>query len=273
MATWNKKRPAATPAAPTAEHAKPPAVTPEPAGEAQASVTTAEDRALKMQHQLADAKRLRDVLLRELHQGLDKEEQLASVDAEIAELTRKLNWYAEARAKAAADGTAEAKAARWKQTRDGLQVALDDARALGKRAEKVIATMAALGDELADIEQVKARISLRVSDAIRQQPSGPGIERRVSLAYDKLRQVLSEITLAEHLLKAMHTAGIGTRGIVLPAQFYQLTPFIGTASEWGKEPTEKVVTKAADALKKLCNETLLKLPGLPVPEPKADKAA
>jgi len=273
MARWNGRK--ATQTAPAPVQEKKPANAPAPveaAVETPVSVATApvaearntpESRLLKLTDQLTDAQSLKATLLRELNHGLDKEEQLTTVESEIADLTKRIGWLKEAQKLEQQNSTKEAIATRWKQTRDGLQIALDEARQVGKRAEAVIATMAGIGAELAEIEQTKARVLLRCSDAISQMPAGAGVERRVQAAHDKLRQSLAEITLAENLLRVMHEAGIGTRGIVLSRDHFSLTPFRGTSSEWGTSQPAEVIEKAADQLKRLMNETLMRLPGKP----------
>ena len=220
------------------------------------------DRAAKYTAQLADARVLREQMLRELSRGADRDDQLMTLDAEIADLERRLAWIAEARKLEAKQNSKEGKAARFEQTKATLQSALDQARTLGARAEKIIAAIAALGSELKEIEQAKAGINYHfaaaITDAVNAKPS-PRTERRLAADYENLRATLHAITLPDHLCRAIVTSGIGRVGVALPPDLFNVPVLTGTLENIGKAPTAEVIEDAVKRLKALGNAQLMTL--------------
>ena len=224
-----------------------------------APVTPINDRAVKYAATLADARSVREQLLRELAMGADRDDALRAIESEIEDLEKRLARLAEGRALEAQRNSKEGKVARFEQTKGDLQSALNDARTLGVRAEKVIATIAALGVELREIEQAKAGIAYKfstaITDAVNAKPS-PRTERRLAADYEKLRGTLHAITLPDHLCRAMVTSGIGRVGVTLPHELFSVPVLTGTLENIGKRPATEVIEDSVQRLKALGNAQL-----------------
>src|SRR5262245_52001696 len=82
------------------------------------------DIATTAQH-LSEARDVRSQLLRELNAGKDRHADIDAMDAEIAAHEKKLGRLNDAKALRDAQNTAEARAARYEQTRVKLKTALD----------------------------------------------------------------------------------------------------------------------------------------------------
>jgi hypothetical protein len=224
-----------------------------------AAPPTAEERAVKYRAQLSDAQELRATLLRDLSRGEAREEQLRGVESEINDLKQKLKWIDDARALEAKRNSKAARDARFTSTRDSLQAALNDARALGKEAEQFIAGLVEMGNALARMEERRRTIQARYSQAIVDAK----LERASAVAntqqHEALDRALEAITLPSHVLRALLDAGFGNKGIKLPREFYDLRPFTGTSAEAGKEPPADVIVAAVEQLKTLGNTALIRL--------------
>src|SRR5690606_4785085 len=102
--------------------------------QAPATATTTKDRGAAYMAQLNESKALREQMLRELARGMDREQQLRTLDGEIADLEKRIAWIREAAELEGRRNSKEARAERFASAKHELQSALDDARALGKDA-------------------------------------------------------------------------------------------------------------------------------------------
>lgn len=207
MATWNKKRPAVTPAAPAPEQAAP-ATKPEPATEVVATTTVQTDapaetpatdrvasRVVAIKTQLVDARALKEKLLIELGSGLDREQQLVSVDGEIAQLERQLVTFAEAQRLAAARNSKEAKVERAVQLRAEAQAAVDSARELLKEQAEIVEAMARINARIAEVRKRQAFVGFTFGELV--QEAGAKNAQRLIEKHDQVRRVVSQLVPLE----------------------------------------------------------------------------
>jgi len=156
----------------------------------------------------------RAALLGDLANGNDVQDQLDTVDAEIAQHQRTLRRFSEARDAAARANTAAAKQAHHEQTLAQLADAVIGAEQLATLAQDVLRAVAELGTRLDAVEDARAKVQATLTDAI----PDTGNERRLVDTHDAIRAALDAVVLPTSFLMALNEAGIGRRGIRLASE-------------------------------------------------------
>lgn len=176
------------------------------------------------QQDLVTAQELRTQLLTELAEGQDVQDQLDTVDEEIATTKRQLARLTEARAAAALANTASAKHAAHEQTIAHLADGVLGAEKLAAMAQDVLATIAELRAKLTTLETQRAATYDTLQGAVVDSQHGAPNTRIATEMRAHLLNYVNALTLPTHFLLELHVAGIGSqKGIIVPPGLIEIT--------------------------------------------------